>query len=267
MPAEPSRWCTSTPTGSPGRVELDDLDLDTDLDAAAVVIEWGEGVAEQLSDDRLTVELVRLPDDTRTAELTPVGASWRARAAAVATIRSQRGKSLRFGVGRPRRLVQPCIPRPTVEGAAGNERASTMRERATRVTGQSRVLVVDDDDTVREVLRRYLTRDGHEVIEAADGITGLSLVRIAASRPAGARPDAARHGRPRGLPGDPPHLDHPGDHADRAGAGIRSGGRPGVRRRRLRRQTVQSARAGAAGGAGAGTQPGQPSRDRQAPRW
>ena len=45
------------------------------------------------------------------------------------------------------------------------------------MTGQSRVLVVDDDDTVREVLRRYLTRDGHEVIEAADGITGLGLVR------------------------------------------------------------------------------------------
>jgi DNA-binding response OmpR family regulator len=39
------------------------------------------------------------------------------------------------------------------------------------------VLVVDDDDTVREVLRRYLTRDGHEVIEAADEITGLGLVR------------------------------------------------------------------------------------------
>ena len=49
MPAAPSRWCTSMPTGWPGRVELDDLDLDTDLDAAAVVIEWGEGVAEQLS--------------------------------------------------------------------------------------------------------------------------------------------------------------------------------------------------------------------------
>lgn len=41
----------------------------------------------------------------------------------------------------------------------------------------SRVLVVDDDDTVREVLRRYLTRDGHEVLEAADGPTGLRLVR------------------------------------------------------------------------------------------
>ena len=45
------------------------------------------------------------------------------------------------------------------------------------MTGKARVLVVDDDDTVREVLRRYLTRDGHEVIEASDGITGLNLVR------------------------------------------------------------------------------------------
>jgi CheY-like chemotaxis protein len=52
-----------------------------------------------------------------------------------------------------------------------------LRESAKSVTGQSRVLVVDDDDTVREVLRRYLTRDGHEVIEAGDGITGLGLAR------------------------------------------------------------------------------------------
>lgn len=59
-----------------GTVELDDLDLDTDLDAAAVVVEWGEGVAEQLSSQRLLVELARLPDDTRTATLTPIGDDW-----------------------------------------------------------------------------------------------------------------------------------------------------------------------------------------------
>jgi tRNA threonylcarbamoyladenosine biosynthesis protein TsaE len=62
-----------------GALELDDLDLDTDLDAAAVVIEWGEGVAEQLSSERLTIELVRLPDDTRTAELIAVGDRWQTR--------------------------------------------------------------------------------------------------------------------------------------------------------------------------------------------
>ena len=59
-----------------GTVELDDLDLDTDLGRSAVVVEWGEGVAEQLTDQRLTVALERRPDDTRIARLTPVGADW-----------------------------------------------------------------------------------------------------------------------------------------------------------------------------------------------
>ncbi|HYN71117.1 MAG TPA: tRNA (adenosine(37)-N6)-threonylcarbamoyltransferase complex ATPase subunit type 1 TsaE [Nakamurella sp.] len=59
-----------------GTVELDDLDLDTDLGRSAVVVEWGEGVAEQLTDQRLIVALERRPDDTRIARLTPVGADW-----------------------------------------------------------------------------------------------------------------------------------------------------------------------------------------------
>ena len=59
-----------------GSVEIDDLDLDTDLTAAAVVIEWGEGVADQLSDERLLVALERLPDDSRVATLTGIGGDW-----------------------------------------------------------------------------------------------------------------------------------------------------------------------------------------------
>ena len=55
--------------------EVDDLDLDTDLTEAAVVIEWGEGLAEQLSTDYLLVRLERRPDDTRIAHLEPHG-SW-----------------------------------------------------------------------------------------------------------------------------------------------------------------------------------------------
>ena len=66
-----------------GALELDDLDLDTDLTAAAVVVEWGDGVADRLSDDRLIVELTRLPDDSRTARLTAVGDGWRERLPAV----------------------------------------------------------------------------------------------------------------------------------------------------------------------------------------
>ena len=39
--------------------ELDSLDLDTDLDDAVVVVEWGEGVAERLSDSHLDIRLER----------------------------------------------------------------------------------------------------------------------------------------------------------------------------------------------------------------
>ncbi|WP_137812697.1 tRNA (adenosine(37)-N6)-threonylcarbamoyltransferase complex ATPase subunit type 1 TsaE [Gandjariella thermophila] len=57
-----------------GLDELDDLDLDTDLVDAAVVVEWGEGVAERLSEDHLLVRLERRPDDVRVAHLEPHGA-------------------------------------------------------------------------------------------------------------------------------------------------------------------------------------------------
>ncbi|MCI9888062.1 tRNA (adenosine(37)-N6)-threonylcarbamoyltransferase complex ATPase subunit type 1 TsaE [Micrococcales bacterium 31B] len=40
-------------------LEVDDLDLDTDLKQAVTVIEWGRGLAEGLSDDRLEIVLVR----------------------------------------------------------------------------------------------------------------------------------------------------------------------------------------------------------------
>jgi DNA-binding response OmpR family regulator len=40
----------------------------------------------------------------------------------------------------------------------------------------TKVLVVDDEPTVREVVAGYLRRDGHEVTEAADGTTALELV-------------------------------------------------------------------------------------------
>ncbi|MGH3516168.1 MAG: tRNA (adenosine(37)-N6)-threonylcarbamoyltransferase complex ATPase subunit type 1 TsaE [Haloechinothrix sp.] len=55
--------------------ELDDLDLDTDLQHAAVVVEWGDGVADRLSSDYLLLRLDRRPDDVRVAELEPHG-SW-----------------------------------------------------------------------------------------------------------------------------------------------------------------------------------------------
>jgi tRNA threonylcarbamoyladenosine biosynthesis protein TsaE len=54
--------------------ELDALDLDTDLDEAVVVVEWGVGVVEHLTDRHLRVRLHRQPDsDVRTATWEWVG--------------------------------------------------------------------------------------------------------------------------------------------------------------------------------------------------
>lgn len=47
--------------------ELDSLDLDTDLEDAVVIVEWGEGVAERLSDSHLDIRLERTDTDVRTA--------------------------------------------------------------------------------------------------------------------------------------------------------------------------------------------------------
>ena len=48
--------------------ELDSLDLDTDLDDAVVVVEWGEGLAERLSNSHLDIRLERGPNtEVRTA--------------------------------------------------------------------------------------------------------------------------------------------------------------------------------------------------------
>ena len=41
----------------------------------------------------------------------------------------------------------------------------------------TRILVVEDDPTVRDVVRRYLERDGHTVLQAEDGTVGLALAR------------------------------------------------------------------------------------------
>lgn len=55
--------------------QLDGLDLDTDLVDAAVVVEWGDGVASALSTDHLVVRLNRRDDDVREVTLQAHG-SW-----------------------------------------------------------------------------------------------------------------------------------------------------------------------------------------------
>ncbi|MCU1671923.1 MAG: ATPase or kinase [Frankiales bacterium] len=58
------------------RLELDDMDLDADLPDSVTVVEWGEGLVEELAEARLEVTLARPDDESRTASVRPVGRRW-----------------------------------------------------------------------------------------------------------------------------------------------------------------------------------------------
>ncbi|MDH6578077.1 tRNA (adenosine(37)-N6)-threonylcarbamoyltransferase complex ATPase subunit type 1 TsaE [Kitasatospora sp. MAP5-34] len=66
-----------------GLDEMEDLDLDVSLPESVVVVEWGEGKVEQLSDDRLEVRIERAiggtaedDSDPRQVTLSGLGARW-----------------------------------------------------------------------------------------------------------------------------------------------------------------------------------------------
>jgi tRNA threonylcarbamoyladenosine biosynthesis protein TsaE len=60
-----------------GSLEVDDLDLDASLDDSVTVVEWGEGLVEGLSDDRLEIAIERGDaGDERLVRLRGVGVRW-----------------------------------------------------------------------------------------------------------------------------------------------------------------------------------------------
>ena len=108
------------------------------------------------------------------------------------------------------------------------------------VMAGSRILVVDDDDDIRGLLRTLLERAGHEVSDASDGREGLrelyagspDLVILDVAMPsldgwADARADPGGVGRPR-------------PDADRTRRGARTRPRPQGRSGRLRGQAVRT---------------------------
>ena len=84
------------------RAEVDDLDLDADLDSSVTVVEWGEGLVEDLSASHLEVKIrlaprtlppamagltrasspdgAEVPDEPRIVQLTGTGKRWEAAA-------------------------------------------------------------------------------------------------------------------------------------------------------------------------------------------
>ncbi|WP_316747396.1 tRNA (adenosine(37)-N6)-threonylcarbamoyltransferase complex ATPase subunit type 1 TsaE [Streptomyces herbicida] len=63
-----------------GLDEMEDLDLDVSLPDSVIVVEWGEGKVEELTDDRLQVVIHRAVGDTtdevRHVTLTGLGGRW-----------------------------------------------------------------------------------------------------------------------------------------------------------------------------------------------
>lgn len=60
-----------------GTLELDALDLDASVEDGVTVVEWGHGLAEDLSEDRLEVVLEADPEtEVRTATVMGLGGRW-----------------------------------------------------------------------------------------------------------------------------------------------------------------------------------------------
>jgi tRNA threonylcarbamoyladenosine biosynthesis protein TsaE len=60
-----------------GVAEIDDLDLDSSTASSVTVVEWGEGLAEGLSEDRLEIA-IELHGESRMVRLTAIGPRWAA---------------------------------------------------------------------------------------------------------------------------------------------------------------------------------------------
>jgi tRNA threonylcarbamoyladenosine biosynthesis protein TsaE len=83
------------------RAEVDDLDLDTDLESSVTVVEWGEGLVEDLAEGHLEILITMerpgaepaagadgpsaagSPDEARTVRITARGERWEAAAESV----------------------------------------------------------------------------------------------------------------------------------------------------------------------------------------
>ena len=87
------------------------------------------------------------------------------------TVESTPGVGTTFFVRLPAHTGAATVTEPAAAVAQVRDRA------AARPGRTNRVLVIDDDRTVRDLMRRVLSREGFDVVTAADGAEGLALAR------------------------------------------------------------------------------------------
>ncbi|HEY5209983.1 MAG TPA: response regulator [Stellaceae bacterium] len=89
------------------------------------------------------------------------------------TVESTPGQGTVFSVVLPARHQMSAA-----DQAPANQAGEAMRAVASAATGRAnRVLVIDDDPTVRDLMRRYLSREGFDVVTAQNGAEGIALAR------------------------------------------------------------------------------------------
>jgi signal transduction histidine kinase/CheY-like chemotaxis protein/HAMP domain-containing protein len=87
------------------------------------------------------------------------------------TVESEPGIGTSFTARLPAGGTAPAIPSPTAMPAVLS--AAPVPAHG----GADRVLVVDDDATVRDLMRRFLSREGFDVVTAESGAEGLAVAR------------------------------------------------------------------------------------------
>jgi signal transduction histidine kinase/DNA-binding response OmpR family regulator len=87
------------------------------------------------------------------------------------TVRSVPGEGSTFTVRLPAEVRDQKIE------AVGTQSAAVSGEQPADLDGSSTVLAIDDDPSVRELLRRFLQKEGFRVVTAAGGEEGLRLAR------------------------------------------------------------------------------------------
>ena len=88
-------------------------------------------------------------------------------------VESEVGKGSRFTITLPRNTMLG----PAGVGQAGRQSAQARTSTPAAPPGKSTVLVIDDDATARELMDRYLTREGVHAVMASSGEEGLRLAR------------------------------------------------------------------------------------------